>query len=261
MLAAVLFLAVPLLIAAEDADDQIEVEEPIVEETETEQEEEQEQQQQPPQQQPPPQFIHPLTNMPDASEDVKVSSFFVSHPENEFPSGDDINCLVGFRNEGDEPFRLIGVMGSINYGYDFSVYLQNFTFAPFNATIPGGQEITFPYEFTPDWSLEPMQYQVGLSVFYEDAMRNYSSTFFNSTFQIVEAEGAMDSKTFFSYVGGGGLALIVAYMYMFKFRGSRKPKKSSAPVKGNSNSDGSNEYVMANVRAGSKKRSSGKKLR
>ena len=57
---------------------------------------------------------------------------------------------------------------------------------------PGG-EISLEYKFQPDARLEPRDFVVALTVFYQDSKGEYfSNTFFNQTVEIIEIKKMID---------------------------------------------------------------------
>ncbi|CAD7701158.1 unnamed protein product [Ostreobium quekettii] len=130
-----------------------------------------------------------------------TKSVLPEHPQKLLPAGDVIPVLLGFRNEGSEPVNVSAIMGSLNHAGDFRVYYQNFSMQPLGITVPAGAELTMEYLFRPDPALPPMEFRIAITAFYSNVKGNewYSSTFFNETIEIVEAEKFFDTEVLFMY--------------------------------------------------------------
>jgi hypothetical protein len=125
-------------------------------------------------------FIHPLTNMPGPSEDVETSFFFPANIEGRnFPLGEVATILCHFSNEGVTPLNISAIMGSLNHPYDFRYHIQNYTYKPFGIVVKGGEEVTLQYQFQVHPELEPAEYTLAHTVFYESDREGFSTTFFN----------------------------------------------------------------------------------
>lgn len=127
-------------------------------------------------------FIHPLTNMPGSSEDVDTSFFYPGHKDQKFPIGETVTVLCHFSNDGDSPFNVTAIMGSLNFLYDFRHHIQNYTYKPFGIVVKGGEEVTLQYQFQVHPELEPVEYFLSHTVFYESERESFSSTFFNQVY-------------------------------------------------------------------------------
>ena len=124
-------------------------------------------------------FKHPLTDMPEASEDVETSHYFPLHPDNKFPTGETLSVLCHFRNEGAGIFNVSAIMGSLNSPHDFRHHFQNYSYKPIGQVVKSGEEITLQYGVQIHPDLEPVEYQLAITVFYESESESFSTTFFN----------------------------------------------------------------------------------
>lgn len=70
-------------------------------------------------------------------------------------------------------------MGSLNSPFEFNHHFQNYTYKPFGTIVKPGEEITFDYKFQLHTELEPVDYQLAITIFYESDKQSFSTTFFN----------------------------------------------------------------------------------
>jgi translocon-associated protein subunit alpha len=124
-------------------------------------------------------FRHPLTDMPPPAEDVETVHHFPKYTEYKFPLGETVSVLCHFRNDGSSFYNISAIMGSLNSPVQFSHHYQNYSFKPFGTVVKSGEEITLKYSFTLHPDLEPSDYQLALTVFYDTSSEGFSSTFFN----------------------------------------------------------------------------------
>jgi len=141
-------------------------------------------------------------NLLVASPDAVTSFVFPRFPERQFPSGEPVEILTGFYNKGKEIFNITKIAASFNYPLDYSYYIQNFTTKEYGLAVAPGDEISVSYVFKPDPLLEPREFGLVVSVFYQDSQKtNWTSVAFNSTVDMVESGGGVDAQTFFTYLG------------------------------------------------------------
>jgi len=171
--------------------------------------------------------VHPLTDMPEASPDVVCNGVFPKIKGGKVPLGQSVDAIVGIVNEGQEAINVTYVMGSINSPFDSHYYVQNFTKRNFNKVIHEDEEYTFRYRFTPMDSLDPVEYHMSLTAFYENEEELFSHTFFNSTVTFYEPGSAFDMSEAFKYLGFGGGILAVIYMLTKSASGSTGASSSS----------------------------------
>lgn len=140
-------------------------------------------------------FIHPLTNMPNAANDVKTSYFFPKHTDQKFPIGETVTVLCHIYNDGQFSYNITAIMGSLNSPYDFNFHIQNYSYKPFGIVVKAGEEYTFDYQFQLHQNLEPVEYALAHTVFYEDDSSGFSSTFFNQTVELYYPHDEYDFET------------------------------------------------------------------
>eukprot|EP00951_Prasinocladus_malaysianus_P015737 scaffold121304_cov43-Prasinocladus_malaysianus.AAC.1 len=86
-------------------------------------------------------------------------------------------------------------MGSLNSPLDFGIYVQNFTLTNYGLKVDPDGQASLLYKFRPDAALHPREFTVALTVFYTTSQGAMStSTFFNSTIEIVEPPRTIDSE-------------------------------------------------------------------
>ena len=127
-----------------------------------------------------PMFKHPLTDMPVESEDIETSHYFPEHPDHKFPIGETVTALCHFSNDGSSYYNVSAIMGSLNSPFEFRHHYQNYSYKPIGTVVKAGEEISFKYGFQLHSELEPIEYQLAITVFYDsESGDSYSTTFFN----------------------------------------------------------------------------------
>jgi len=119
--------------------------------------------------------------------------------------------LVGFHNKGDSTFNLTAVGAALHSPFDYNYHIQNFTYREVSSIVGGGEEASVEYQFTPDKSLEPLEFHLSASLYYNDtgSGKLFRSTFVNQTIELIEKSSGFDAKTIFTYIlafAGLGLA-------------------------------------------------------
>ena len=95
-------------------------------------------------------------------------------------------------------------MGSLNDANNFAVYHQNvelclkhdsqFTERNFNSTLYPGYEMNFLYVFGLYNFIDPQEYQMALTIFYETDSDYYATTFYNETVEVVDHSSVWDIR-------------------------------------------------------------------
>lgn len=130
-------------------------------------------------------FKHPLTDMPSSAEDVATSYFLPNHADLKLPIGEVVTTLCHFTNKGNGYYNISAIMGSLNAPFDFRHHFQNYSYKPIGMVIKNDEEITLQYSFQLHPDLEPVDYQLAITVFYESETEGFSTTFFNQVRSIV----------------------------------------------------------------------------
>jgi len=156
--------------------------------------------------------VHALTDMPESSPDVICSGLFPKLIGNRMALGEVMDAIVGLVNEGQEPINVTKVMGSLNSPFDFNYYIQNFTEQNLNTVIHEDEEYTFRYRFRPIDTLDPVEYHIALTVFYENDEELFSHTFFNDTVTFYEPTSMFDSGNIMKLLLGAAVACSVFFI-------------------------------------------------
>ena len=130
---------------------------------------------------------HPLTDLPGALESVRTAFYFPGYAGGadgrySFPIGETVRLLSHFSHSQTdvEALQVTGMIGSINSPFDFDYYIANFS-KPLQASVPAEAEFTFDFELPIHASLDPIEYIVATTIFYNDGRHVFASTLFNAT--------------------------------------------------------------------------------
>lgn len=135
------------------------------------------------------------------SPDADTYLLFQSSQGTDFPAGELVKVLVGFRNKGSEDFIVETMDASFRYPQDYSFYIQNFTHIKYDRVVEPKKEATFFYAFTPSESFTARPFGLTINVNYKDVEGQFfQDAVFNDTINIVEADEGLDGETFFLYV-------------------------------------------------------------
>lgn len=63
------------------------------------------------------------------------------------PIGQTVTVLCHFSNEGDFPYNVTAIMGSLNSPVDFSYHIQNYSYRPIGIVVRAQEEVTLEYQF------------------------------------------------------------------------------------------------------------------
>lgn len=205
--------------------------------------------------------LHPLTDMPEASPDVITSYFFTKGIESGLPVGEEASVVVGLINNGEHSINVTRAMGSLNSPFNFGFYVQNFTTGPDQqggrvyqpqVEIPAGEERSIEFSFTPREDIEPVDFVLCLTVFYEDDEETFSSHFFNQTVKFYEPASEMDAQSVFTMTVGVGFALTLTYvLFNCVVGGKRRTINSDSSGKGSAQ-----DWIDASHLSQTKKRGS-----
>lgn len=156
--------------------------------------------------------VHPLTDMPEASPDVITAHFFTESPHT-MAVGKQATVVIGLINNGEHSINITRAMGSLNSPTNFDMHVQNFTMHNYQpqVEIPAGEERAVEYTFTPREDIEPVDFTVCLTVFYEDDEETFSSQFFNQTVKFYEPPTEMTAES----VGNIAMGVVVVAALMY----------------------------------------------
>ena len=168
-------------------------------------------------------FVHPLTNMPPAAENVVTAFITPEHMDHKFPIGGTVNVLCHFRNDGDKAINVTGIMGSINLANDFRVYIWNNSFKGVYVEVQSNEEATFMYPFQMHPQLDiDTKLTMANTIFYEysDVKGMYSSTFMNQTIDLYFPDSGHDLRVIASSL----LAVIASALVIVALTAALNPK-------------------------------------
>lgn len=187
---------------------------------------------------------HPLTDMPLPSPEVLTAGVFpMEDMENpKFAIGEHIEALVGIVNNGQEAINVTMIMGSLNSPFDFNYFIQNFSGFNYNLIVQEQEEYSFHYRFQTAINLDPVDYQVALTVFYENDDELFSHTFFNESVAFYEKGALIDWESTFKVVGGLAMTVLVVLMFSSIAAGS-KPAQTASSSGSNGKPIYNNEWV------------------
>lgn len=160
-------------------------------------------------------FKHPLTDMPRSAKEVETSHFFPVHSDNKMPIGDAVTALCHFSNDGSTVYNVTAIMGSLNSPVDFRHYFQNYSYKPYGVIVKAGEEISFKYAFQIHTELEPIDYQLSITVFYESEKGSFSTTFFNQTVELYYPSNDFDLETVMSVLGAVLFTALIILVTVF----------------------------------------------
>jgi len=160
-------------------------------------------------------------------------------------AGDLTEILIGFINSGNKTFNITSVSASLNYLLDMRIYIQNFTEHEYDVLVHPNERITLSYSFTPDSLLDTRDFGFIASIFYNDDVSNYSTTFYNGSIGIEEADVSFDSQSFFGYtVVIAAVALIGFLVYRsYSTKKGRRAHREKIETGTTSNAS-SNEWLI-----------------
>ena len=170
---------------------------------------------------------HPLTDMPDASQSVEVSSIFPKYPDRRIPLNEPVTLLGGFSNQGKTTLNITTVMGSVNSPFDFSFYLLNMTKFDTSIAVPAETEHSFAYTFQIHPQVSAAKFRMAVTVFYEDEEEAFSTTFFNRTVEFYDPGENDSGPSLWLLLLLGGIGFVA-----FKqFNGQKKLEELGVPQK------------------------------
>ena len=112
-------------------------------------------------------FKHPLHRIPRRSLDVTAKYSLPKHPDLAFPIGEWITVRCHLSTALRAPINVTYMIGSLNSPLDFGLYLQNYSLVPVTTELARGDELVLEYTFKVHEALEPIDYQIALTVFYK----------------------------------------------------------------------------------------------
>lgn len=157
-------------------------------------------------------FKHPLTDMPGPAANVVTDFQFPNFPDQKFPIGEHVVALCHFSNEGPIPYNISAIMGSLNSPFDFRHHFQNYSYKPLGVMVNPGEEISLKYDFQLHTELEPVEYQLVITVFYDSDKESFTSTFFNETVDLSFPSSEYDLESFAAVFAGFGFLVAIGFL-------------------------------------------------
>lgn len=148
-------------------------------------------------------------------QDIETRYFFPKYTDRKLGIGEKVTLLIHVQNRGKKEFNFSHMGAHLHSPYDYSYYIQNFTVVqPHGANIKPKEQITLAYQFTPDASLEPVEFWFSSWIVYNGSEnQQYVNTVYNGTVELIEERTPADVKRFFTafLAAAGGLLVLVIY--------------------------------------------------
>jgi len=152
------------------------------------------------------------------SPSVTTAFVFPDHPNRVITAGQVVEVLLGFVNNGEQEFNITHIGASLNHPQDFKYYIQNYTKAEFGLLVQPKEQVSVSYRFRPDPLIEPRDFGLVVSVYYQDESgANFTTAFFNGTISIVEPDNDFDLQQLFLYIGFFGVLGLAGYFAALRF--------------------------------------------
>lgn len=171
----------------------------------------------------------------DSENKIIETAFIIpDYPDMVLPIGDEVTALISVKNFGDEPYNFTYVGGSIQSVFDLTYFIQNFTATPIGLVVEPKEEATIEFKFTPDKSLEPLEFWISSWLLYNstDGYGRVDVQYpINRTCELVPGSGAAN-ETMINYTIGATVFIIGLYAATLFMGGKKtyvadKPKKKS----------------------------------
>jgi len=169
--------------------------------------------------------VHPLTDLPGSSPDIRATFVLPDIVNNVFAIGEVTTIVLGLQNTGSKLYNVTSIWGSLNSPFNSKMFIQNFTGRPYGRFLEGGADASFEYRFLPSPELEAMDLQLAFTVFYEDESSVYSNTFFNQTVTFEDNGAPIDIKSTFKLISIVSIISGISYI-LIKGTSTKKARKS-----------------------------------
>mmetsp|Transcript_1683 Transcript_1683/g.2513 ORF Transcript_1683/g.2513 Transcript_1683/m.2513 type:complete len:285 (+) Transcript_1683:117-971(+) len=176
------------------------------------------------------------------SGDVEVSYVLPENANKKISVGKKSKILLGFTNNGLNPFTIYGIRGYISHPQDSQFVVQNFTAIRYNTTVQPEETNSLMYEFFPDPRLETVDFGMTMQVFYiNEDNDTFVHHFFNETVTFVENSEVIDVQQYYLYATLLAIAAGVGYyVYNNVLESSSSSSSSSSSVNTSKSSKSSN---------------------
>jgi hypothetical protein len=168
----------------------------------------------------------------DVSADVTTTYLFPNLADKKFAVGKPVTVLINFINNGQEVLNITRVAGFLHSPFDLNYYIQNFSGTEVRGGMVGPKsQMSLDYQFTPDASLEPLEFWMSGVVDYQADGSDvvYRSTFLNETVTLINTGSAGELTIILSTMVLLGAFGVGIYMLMNSTKKGAKAKKKFAP--------------------------------
>ncbi|KAJ3423471.1 translocon-associated protein subunit alpha [Anaeramoeba flamelloides] len=170
-----------------------------------------------------------------SSEFVETKFVVPSFPDLQIKIPTNLKILAGLTNKGKTTYYLQRIGGSIRYPQDYSKVITNVTETDFRGIkLEPGQQIALPYYLYLSEAWQPRTYTLVLQAYYAEqdpVLVNYTSTFFNTTIELLESGSSFDATMIFTYVAIlAGAVFGGVQLYNWKYAPG-KSSSSKKPIK------------------------------
>ena len=146
---------------------------------------------------------------PPKSHNSIVTSFYLSKSQktekinkhlnekdilDQYAIGKTSTIYVHIINNAPTSFNFTGIIGSLNQHSNYALYVQNYTYTPYNIILKPKEEMTLRYEADISKELIAQKYILSYILFYHPSDTNsptqvvYSTTFYNKTVELYDVE-------------------------------------------------------------------------
>ncbi|KAJ3452848.1 translocon-associated protein subunit alpha [Anaeramoeba flamelloides] len=170
-----------------------------------------------------------------ASEFVETKFVVPSYPDLQIKIPTNLKILAGLTNKGKTTYYLQRIGGSIRYPQDYSKVITNVTETDFRGIkLEPGQQIALPYYLYLSEAWQPRTYTLVLEAYYAEqdpVLVNYTSTFFNTTIELLESGSSFDATMIFTYVAIlAGAVFGGVQFYNWKYASGKSGSSTKKPT-------------------------------
>ncbi|KAJ3434222.1 translocon-associated protein subunit alpha [Anaeramoeba flamelloides] len=170
-----------------------------------------------------------------SSEFVETKFVVPSYPDLQIKIPTNLKILAGLTNKGKTTYYLQRIGGSIRYPQDYSKVITNVTETDFRGIkLEPGQQIALPYYLYLSEAWQPRTYTLVLEAYYAEqdpVLVNYTSTFFNTTIELLESGSSFDATMIFTYVAIlAGAVFGGVQLYNWKYASVKSGSSAKKPL-------------------------------
>ncbi|GBG72674.1 hypothetical protein CBR_g12244 [Chara braunii] len=163
---------------------------------------------------------------------VDLAVVFPKSKDKLLPAGQPASVLLGINNGAESDVKVTEIRATLNYPYNHSYVFQKFSPQDFeHGDVPLGVQASFAYEFVPSVQLQPREYSLVATVFYEVDGQPHSAVFYNGTIEIVEPSGVFSGETLFLVTLGIAVITLIGMWLHQQFQRFTKNQRSIRPKK------------------------------